>query len=313
MSLTHQRPSPLVIPELLEAILLHVDELTLLVSAQRVSKHWHAVIAVSPRLQWKLFLRPDESAAAAREPQQNPFLAKAFPFCFDPRVVGRLMVFEPKPGNRPILWAKSNILAARPPVLELHRADFWYHFPQCPRLWARQAAFARPDASWRRMLVHQPPVFLSNVLTPMWQGLPLSWIQLKETGASSTSGGPGEGPSSPCQMQDLLRSIFREFSASHDKSNTLTCFEVDADNDADNDEEEEPRCVAGFKVIWDLQGPAYRMRRRALEMAYEQQTDGGSKSGVPRQHVLVLHDVELRSVAPRDRDFGKLKQILFPS
>ncbi|KAK8130003.1 hypothetical protein PG999_002383 [Apiospora kogelbergensis] len=223
MSLTHQRPSPLVIPELLEAILLHVDELTLLVSAQRVSKHWHAVIAVSPRLQWKLFLRPDESAAAARVPQQNPFLAKAFPFCFDPRVVGRLMVFEPKPGNRPILWAKSNILAARPPVLELHRADFWYHFPQCPRLWARQAAFARPDASWRRMLVHQPPVFLSNVLTPMWQGLPLSWIQLKETGASSTSGGPGEGPSSPCQMQDLLRSIFREFSASHDKSNTLTC------------------------------------------------------------------------------------------
>lgn len=93
----------------------------------------------------------------------------------------------------------------------------------------------------------------------------------------------------------------------------LDMFEVDADNDADNDEEEEPRCVAGFKVIWDLQGPAYRMRRRALEMAYEQQTDGGSKSGVPRQHVLVLHDVELRSVAPRDRDFGKLKQILFPS
>lgn len=46
------------IAELLEAVLLELDMRTLLVSAQRVSKHWHAVIKHSPRIQQALFYTP---------------------------------------------------------------------------------------------------------------------------------------------------------------------------------------------------------------------------------------------------------------
>ncbi|KAK8094297.1 hypothetical protein PG997_000982 [Apiospora hydei] len=74
-----QPPSALNIPELLESILLYLDEQTLLVTVQRVSKHWRDLIATSPRLQRKLFLLPDDSAAAARDPRPNPLLAAAFP------------------------------------------------------------------------------------------------------------------------------------------------------------------------------------------------------------------------------------------
>lgn len=48
----------LLTPELLEIILLHLDMTTLLVSAQRVSRHWLCVIAGSTKLQQALFFKP---------------------------------------------------------------------------------------------------------------------------------------------------------------------------------------------------------------------------------------------------------------
>ncbi|KAK6824955.1 Regulator of G protein signaling superfamily [Apiospora arundinis] len=317
-----QRPSPLIIPELLEAILLYVDERTLLVSAQRVSQHWRAVIAVSPSLQWKLFLRPDDRAATALAPRKNPLLAKAFPFCFDDWPNGVLLT--PQNGTRALLWAKSDTTAAEPPVLGRRRANPWYPLPQWPHLRARREAFRRPDASWRRMLVHQPPVLLSNVLTPMWDGLSQKWIHLKptRTPTSGEHGGERRPAATPCRMQDLVGSIFRGFRARLDEgSNTFAWAEIESDHDpADGDEGDDgdedvglPN-VAGFKVIWNLQGPTFGKRRRAVEEAHGLYHDTGSKkAGVPRQHVLVLHDVEIGNVAPQDRHFGQLKEILFSS
>src|SRR5690625_2582029 len=45
--------------ELLELILVHVDMQTLLTSAQRTSRTWHALIATSPPLQRRLFFLPE--------------------------------------------------------------------------------------------------------------------------------------------------------------------------------------------------------------------------------------------------------------
>lgn len=46
------------IPELLELILLHVDLRTILTSAQRVSRAWHALVTTSTALQRALFFAP---------------------------------------------------------------------------------------------------------------------------------------------------------------------------------------------------------------------------------------------------------------
>lgn len=59
-------------PELLESILLHVDIETLLVSALRVSKTWHAVIEASVRLQQALFFTSVSGPAAATMTSTTP-------------------------------------------------------------------------------------------------------------------------------------------------------------------------------------------------------------------------------------------------
>lgn len=46
------------ISELLEAILVHLDQTTLLVAAQRVNKFWFNVISASNTLQQALFFKP---------------------------------------------------------------------------------------------------------------------------------------------------------------------------------------------------------------------------------------------------------------
>ncbi|KAK3936401.1 hypothetical protein QBC46DRAFT_345621 [Diplogelasinospora grovesii] len=62
----------LFIPELLEAILLHIDMVTLLVSASRVSRHWRDVISKSSKLQEALFFKPVFDSQAALYKQRWP-------------------------------------------------------------------------------------------------------------------------------------------------------------------------------------------------------------------------------------------------
>lgn len=84
--------------ELLELILRHIDLRAPLVSAQRVSTHWHAVITASPRLQRRPFFlpnpdtpAPDPSALLLPIPKTrlnlNPLLPSAFPCLFDLRLI----------------------------------------------------------------------------------------------------------------------------------------------------------------------------------------------------------------------------------
>ncbi|KAJ6538513.1 hypothetical protein DFH09DRAFT_1398327 [Mycena vulgaris] len=109
-------------PELLELVLSHLPMRDLLITAPLVSKTWQ-VITLSPALQRALFFQPDPSA----EPVQNPLLMEMFPPFFAPEGDSRWSW----PGNvssiKSMPWSKA------------------------------PGAFKRKEASWRRMLVMQPP------------------------------------------------------------------------------------------------------------------------------------------------------------
>ncbi|KAJ7466756.1 hypothetical protein B0H11DRAFT_2047596 [Mycena galericulata] len=111
-------------PELLELTLAQLPMRDLLLTAPLVSKTWQA-ITFSPTLQRALFFEPDPSS----EPVQNPLLAEMFPPFFDP-----------EEHSNPMSW---------PGTASAIKAMPWSKAPD---------AFRRKEASWRRMLVCQPPV-----------------------------------------------------------------------------------------------------------------------------------------------------------
>ncbi|KAJ6451224.1 hypothetical protein C8R47DRAFT_1170273 [Mycena vitilis] len=114
-------------PELLEQLLAFLSMRDLLLIAPLVSKTWQA-ITFTPRLQRILFFQADPASTSA-EPVQNPLLVEIFSpfFIRDLETQSRWS------------WPDAKTIIALP----------WASAP---------AAFRRPDASWRRMLVQQPPL-----------------------------------------------------------------------------------------------------------------------------------------------------------
>ncbi|KAJ6482726.1 hypothetical protein C8R45DRAFT_1215433 [Mycena sanguinolenta] len=110
-------------PELLEHTLVYLPMRDLLVTAPLVSKTWQA-ITLSPTLQQLLFFQRATSSGRA----ENPLLVELFPPFFAPG------------GGRANRWTCPNFQAIK--------AMPWSKAPD---------AFKRPEASWRRMLVTQPP------------------------------------------------------------------------------------------------------------------------------------------------------------
>ncbi len=160
--------------ELLEAILLHVDERTLLVSAQRVSTVWRCTIATSPSLQRRLFfLPPLRNNTTNSNPLQlvpNPLLQHAFPCLFPPQQTAPNPDSRPKSLVTPLLPASrfrpayyNPPLPARPPEALIDSCGRGKHAYYPPLLDVRRQrevhlACARAGASWRRMLLSSPPV-----------------------------------------------------------------------------------------------------------------------------------------------------------
>ncbi|KAB8257628.1 hypothetical protein BDV32DRAFT_152216 [Aspergillus pseudonomiae] len=105
--------------ELLELILLQLDTQTLL-TAQRTCRTWHSIIQESVAIQKALFFIPIQPSSASTK-VQNPLLAKLFPGFF----------------TSDTSFLASMDMLQRPEKLE---------------------AYIRPEASWRRMLVQQPPI-----------------------------------------------------------------------------------------------------------------------------------------------------------
>ncbi|KAK3059936.1 hypothetical protein LTS18_009714 [Coniosporium uncinatum] len=131
-------------PELLELILLHLDARTLLHS-QRTNRSFYELIKHSPYLQQALFFRP-QSAANPKEStyRTNPLLRDAFPTWFKHSMSDSMISYHPIHWNNP---SESSIFEALP----------WNSNPEAT------SAFKRQEASWRRMLVTQPPVLAFDI------------------------------------------------------------------------------------------------------------------------------------------------------
>ncbi|PYI00771.1 hypothetical protein BO78DRAFT_269313, partial [Aspergillus sclerotiicarbonarius CBS 121057] len=112
--------------EILEEILLHLDPTTLLLS-QRVSTNWHTLIQDSPRCQTALFFKPSSPGSPRI---LNPFITSP-------------------------LW--PHLLRDRRPP------------PPTPKRYSqmkpeRTHIFMRPEASWREMLIQQPPALCVGIV-----------------------------------------------------------------------------------------------------------------------------------------------------
>ncbi|KAI6092853.1 hypothetical protein F4821DRAFT_223422 [Hypoxylon rubiginosum] len=170
------------IPELLEAILLHLDMATLLVSATRVSKAWQTVINTSISIQralyfepiptdaqsydQKVFPKPCVYSASAREtryPIINPLLKKRFGHCFFDTgefygYIFRANSFYSMP------WRPNSSRNSQAMTVDDLRPAF-PGGPQTAEMTPKELdeiqiaceKFTRKGASWRKMLVSQPP------------------------------------------------------------------------------------------------------------------------------------------------------------
>lgn len=125
------RDRALSVPEVLEIILLQLPLKDLLVNGQRVNRLFHDVITSSRSLQQALFFRPIRDASTMKV-RTNPLLRKKFP-----------------------PWFENKWLMSRTFVLSDHK-HFWRLDWNSSK--ERAEAYARKEASWRRMLVAQPPV-----------------------------------------------------------------------------------------------------------------------------------------------------------
>ncbi|KAI0974712.1 hypothetical protein F4678DRAFT_420562 [Xylaria arbuscula] len=122
--------------ELLEEILLCLDMRTLLTAAQRVSRQWRELVTSSPALQQALYFEPMAESFGTKT--QNPLLAEVFPPWF------------PK--------------ETKQEQLDIDEIDEWPKVPDRDDFSSlvmaqesRRHAFMHPSATWRRMLVRQPP------------------------------------------------------------------------------------------------------------------------------------------------------------
>ena len=158
--------------ELLEAILLHLDIRTLLTSAQRVCITWHDLTTSSPLLQRRLFLTPSPSPSTptyTRPPYTpNPLLVWAFP-CFFPSPRTTPSTLQMNPNTH---WHSTSSIpypgCMPPPAhygflpagLIASNEDKTEYLPMADTRDGRRRHYAcvRAGASWRRMLLSQPPV-----------------------------------------------------------------------------------------------------------------------------------------------------------
>ncbi|KAK4459724.1 hypothetical protein QBC42DRAFT_311016 [Cladorrhinum samala] len=175
--------------ELLTNILLHLDIRTSLTAAQRVSKTWHKIITTTPSIQRALFFLPDETSypqyshAPPQSRHQNPLLTELFPAWFD----------SSSPPPRTTVEQIPNTFS-----LEQFPSHRWEPFYSCA-VAKNPRAFLHPTATWRRMLIAQPPVrelgFLSREITNYTAGgKQRTYHFYGPTTSSSAGGGPGQSP-----------------------------------------------------------------------------------------------------------------------
>ncbi|RYO93275.1 hypothetical protein DL762_001224 [Monosporascus cannonballus] len=262
---TSQNIRVLDIPEILEAILLHVDMRTLLVSALRVSRFWYFLVARSPQLQRHLFFREDFSAGPA-DPKMNPLLRETFPFCF-PR---------DDDDGRARVYAKSERCATQ--------GEGEYHnFARrtAAHVLHNPVAFNRLQASWRRMLVQQPPLKEVGDLVTM---APDQRVLACQTRAPDRQMVAGRFLPSYVRMPDVL-------------SLALAPMDVSLPNMPEG-----PVAVS-FRVLW----------RRRPGVPRNGGTQGGDHPGlaerVASDYGVVVHNIGTVEPSPLRKSVARLREI----
>lgn len=137
--------------ELMEQVFLQSDQQTLLTSLQRVCCRWHDIVSASPALQMYLFLKP-APAREGLEPILNPLLVTKFPYFFT-HVQQQTDVDTDDPDEHESTDASTAFYSQE----QFHRLP----------LASNPEPYLRPDASWRKMHVRQPPLEGLGVALPM--------------------------------------------------------------------------------------------------------------------------------------------------
>jgi hypothetical protein len=119
------------IPEILEMILLNLDLRTLLY-IQRTCRSWLSMIRGSSPIQKALYFTPIETTPDQSK-VQNPLLREAFPALFK--------LTDPDNPEDDYEYDEPTLA-----VFDMMKTP------------TKLAAYLRPEASWRRMLLQQPPM-----------------------------------------------------------------------------------------------------------------------------------------------------------
>lgn len=139
------------IPEIFELILLNLDTRTLLTKATRICHAWSHFINSSPPIQRALFFRPLDNGLNKTK-TQNPLLAETFPSIFHRS--GSTNGGNTNKKNDPESDTIDDKINSKLTFTTLDMV-------RNPQKWD---AYIRPEASWRRMLVQQPPVYTLSLL-----------------------------------------------------------------------------------------------------------------------------------------------------
>jgi hypothetical protein len=132
--------------ETLIAILANLDPTTLLCSAQRVNHRWQAIVSDTPELQRLLwFQRPPPSAPHGSQAPFNPFIERIM-----------TLIEQTVRSERTLIGYNPNYFTWYPRhhYVENGLTRDILASVHGPSLSIRALALLHPDASWRRMLVH---------------------------------------------------------------------------------------------------------------------------------------------------------------
>ncbi|CAH0053702.1 unnamed protein product [Clonostachys solani] len=175
-------------PELLECILLQMDMRTLL-AAQRVCRAWNDIVTTVPSLRQKLFFQPAPHSNAR---EKNPLLAELFPQWFA----------HGEWANRRETFAEEDLK-----TLAFVRKEL-------------NSAFQYEKASWKKMLLTQPPIrsFVCFQILYVMEGESCDLSTISEQGETrhARTGGQlpvpeAESTGNPLTMETFYRQVTKIF------------------------------------------------------------------------------------------------------
>jgi hypothetical protein len=159
------------LPELLENIISHLPERDILCNAQRVSRHWEAIIDSSPTIQKKIWLQPLEQAAVSPIAmyKDNSIHLGETPVYLRTTLKNTLLISPDRPANHFSqisqdlgVIMKAVRMHGKPTGCSLLRLMLEMPTPKIyEQMKARPESGMSSVPSWRKMYLSQPPVTMA--------------------------------------------------------------------------------------------------------------------------------------------------------